>query len=215
MSPAFAAELNRLCRELDVVLIADEIQSGTGRTGTLFASQHFGLEPDIVTLAKPLAGGLPLSATLVVPKIANVIQPGDHGTTFGGNPVASALGAHVWDMVSDPQFLAMVREKGEWLEAGLLKLRRKHKWLGNLKGVGMLRGIEVNIPAPGKRKFEPADAAFMPKVVEACRQQGLIVLRSGKNVLRLAPPLVISKADLAKGFKLLDAALTTLEKAQS
>jgi acetylornithine/N-succinyldiaminopimelate aminotransferase len=211
MTPEFAAELNKLCRELDVVLIADEIQSGCGRTGTLYASQHFGLEPDIVTLAKPLAGGLPLSATLLVPKIANAVQPGDHGSTFGGNPVACALASHVWDQLSSPEFLAMVKEKGEWLAGGLLRLKRKHKWLGQLKGEGMLRGIEINVPAPGKRKLEPADAAFMPKLIEACRQQGLIVLRSGKNVLRLAPPLTISKSEMAKGFKLLDAALSSME----
>ncbi len=213
ISTEFAAELNRLCRELDVVLIADEIQSGCGRTGTLFASQHFGLEPDIITLAKPLAGGLPLSATLVVPKIANVIQPGDHGTTFGGNPVASALACHVWDLINAPGFLAMLQEKNQWLEAGLLKLKRKYKWLGPLKGAGLLRGVEISIPAKGKRRFEPADSAYMPKVVEACRLQGLIVLRSGKNTLRLAPPLVISQSEMAKGLKLLDLALKSLEEA--
>jgi acetylornithine/N-succinyldiaminopimelate aminotransferase len=211
MTPEFATALNKLCRELDVVLIADEIQTGCGRTGALFASQHFGLEPDIVTMAKPIAGGLPLSATLLVAKIADAIQPGDHGTTFGGNPVACALGSHVWDLITAPSFLPMVQEKAAWLETGLLRLKRKHKWLGQLKGVGMLRGVEVNLPAPGKRKFEPADATFMPKLIEACRQQGLIVLRSGKNVLRLAPPLTMTKSEMAKGFKLLDAALGTLE----
>lgn len=221
MDPEFAAELNKLCRELDVVLIADEIQSGTGRTGVLFYSQSCGLEPDIITLAKPLAGGLPLSATLLVPKIADAIQPGDHGTTFGGNPVACALATHVWGQVSTLEFLIKVAERGSWLEKGLKKLRRKHKWLGKLKGAGMLRGIEVNLPpqpVPAGTKaarLQPADPAFMVKVVEACRKQGLMVLRSGRNVIRIAPPLIIGKSDMNKGFALLDQALSTLEGVQA
>ena len=215
MTPEFAAELNQLCRELDVVLIADEIQSGTGRTGAIFYSQSCGLEPDIITLAKPLAGGLPLSATLLVPKIADAIQPGDHGTTFGGNPVASALASHIWQEITSLEFLIKVAERSSWLEKGLKKMRRKHKWLGRLKGAGMLRGIEISIPNNGSAKpikGQSADPAFMVKVIEACRQNGLIILRSGKNVLRIAPPLIISKTELNKGFVLLDAALTSLEK---
>ena len=212
MTPEFAAELNRLCRELDVILIADEIQSGTGRTGVIFYSQTCGLEPDIITMAKPLAGGLPLSATLLVPKIADIIKPGDHGTTFGGNPVACALASHVWSQVTTLEFLIKVAERGSWLEKGLKRMRRRHKWLGQLKGAGMLRGIEVNLPpALAGGKPQPAHPAFMVRLIEACRLQGLIVLRSGKNVLRIAPPLIISKTEMNRGFVLLDQALTSLE----
>ena len=219
MTLEFAAELNKLCRLHDVVLIADEIQTGIGRTGKLYGSEWFGLEPDIVNLAKPLAAGLPLSATMLTPKIADIVQPGDHGSTFGGGPVTCALAGHVWDMITAPAFLPMINEKSAWLERGLEALRKDHKWLGELRGKGMLRGVVVNIPESGglpgdtsPKPGEAADPAFMVALIEAVRKSGLIVLRSGKNVLRLAPPLIINEQQLRHGFELLDKVLTTVEK---
>lgn len=206
MTEAFAQRLNELCRAFDVCLIADEIQTGLGRTGTLFASQALGLQPDIISLAKPLAGGLPASATLVVPKIHEVIHAGDHGGTFGGNPVACALGNAVWDEVSTAGFLGSVNELSTRLRRGLDTLRSKHPCLGPERGKGMLIGIEI-LGKDGK----PASSDDLARLLVNAREEGLIVLRSGSNVLRMAPPLNISPKDADEGLKRLGRALKRFE----
>jgi acetylornithine/N-succinyldiaminopimelate aminotransferase len=206
MAPGFAKKLNELCRKLDVCLIADEIQTGLGRTGTLFASQALGLEPDIVSLAKPLAGGLPASATLVVPKIHEAIHAGDHGGTFGGNPVACALANVVWDEVTNPAFLGKVNELSTQIRRGIDQLREKHPSIGPERGKGMLIGVEI-LGSDGKAA-SPDDLA---RLVVNAREEGLIVLRSGVNVLRMAPPLTISAKDADEGIKRLSRALSRFE----
>jgi acetylornithine/N-succinyldiaminopimelate aminotransferase len=194
MSPAFAAALNRLCRRHGVMLIADEVQTGMSRTGSFYASEAVGLEPDIITLAKPLAGGLPLSAVLIPGRVNDLIHPGEHGTTFGGGPVACAVASRVWDILSDPGLIAAVAEKGEMLRSGLEKLSASFPFLGKILGRGLLAGLEFSGPE-GER--------LLGEVMEAAPGAGLLVLRSGKNVLRLAPPLIISREDLGKGLALL------------
>jgi len=210
MSPEFARALNHLCRELDVILIADEVQTGLGRTGALFASRALGLEPDIVTLAKPLAGGLPLAAALIPAKVNDLIHVGEHGTTFGGGPVTTAVASRVWDLISSPGFLAEVRDKGEYLRGRLERLAGSYPFLGEVRGRGMLLGLEVKLealPAAPAPAASAASADPMADLLTACREEGLLILRSGVNVLRIAPPLVITKKEIEEGSARLARAL--------
>jgi acetylornithine/N-succinyldiaminopimelate aminotransferase len=201
MEPEFAAALNRLCRQYDVILIADEVQTGLGRTGEFFASTGVGLEPDVVTLAKPLAGGLPLAAVLIPAKINSLIHSGEHGTTFGGGPVTTAVASRVWDLLSQPEFIAQVREKGEFLGERLKTLAEAFPFLGgSVRGRGLLRGIEVRTEAlAGGESSDP-----MTALLEALRREGLLALRSGGDVLRIAPPLVISREELETGLSIMN-----------
>ena len=201
MTPEFAAALNACRDEHDLILIADEVQTGLGRTGHLFASDSAGLKPDIVTLAKPLAGGLPLSAVLLPAAVNDRLHFGEHGTTFGGGPVTCALASHVFDILTDPAFLAAVRERGEQLRQGLESLREAHG-LGPVVGAGLLRGVHV----PGKAGEQPRIQALST----ALRTAGVLVLRSGDDVMRIAPPLVISADEIAEGLRCMDTALAGL-----
>lgn len=200
VTPEFAQTLNELCAKFNILMIADEIQTGLGRTGTLYAHTALGLKPDIVTLSKPLAGGLPLSATLIPHKVNDIIHVGDHGTTFGGGPVTTALGLYVWNIITAPGFLAQVRERGDQLKAGLEALKTQFSFVGELRGKGLLQGIQLNLPE-GKE---------MAEVIEACRKEGLLILRSGTNLLRIAPPLVITEKELAKGLSILKKVLSKI-----
>ena len=197
MTEEFASKLNSLCRELDIILIADEVQTGIARTGFPYASSLVGLEPDIITLAKPLAGGLPLSATLIPKKINKLVRAGEHGTTFGGGPVTCAVANRVLDLIFTPPFLAEVQAKGEYLAAGLGKIAEKHEAAGKVKGLGMLRGLEAG-------KADEAGMKLCGEIIEKAKEKGLLLLRSGKNVLRIAPPLVITEKEIDKGLKIID-----------
>ena len=197
ISQDFADTLNALCKEHNVLLIVDEVQTGLARTGSLYAYEQFGLKPDIVTLAKPLAGGLPLSATLIPEKVNSLIKIGEHGTTFGGNPVAAAVGLKVWKKLSNPAFIKDVAAKGKKLGSMLNELSADYSFLGKVKGLGMLAGIELI----GK---EPSE------VVKKCREAGLLILSSGTNVLRIAPPLVITEEELTKGMEILKSVFNKL-----
>ena len=133
MSERFAHTLNELCRRHAIMLIADEVQTGLSRTGELYASSLVGLEPDLITLAKPLGGGLPLAATLIPRQINALLHIGDHGTTFGGGPVTCAVGNVVWDTVAAPEFVATVRNRGRYLQDGLRRLAGASPMLGAVK----------------------------------------------------------------------------------
>jgi acetylornithine/N-succinyldiaminopimelate aminotransferase len=193
MSPGFAAALNRLCRKHDVLLIADEVQTGLCRTGDLFASRAIGLEPDLVTLAKPLAGGLPLSAVLIPEKVNRLLHLGEHGTTFGGGPVTTAVALKVWDIVSQPSFAAGVREKGAHLRELLEGLRARRGAVSDVRGRGLLAGFG----------YRGDGAALIARLQE----KGLLVLRSGTDAIRIAPPLVITKEEIAEGVNIIEEAL--------
>ena len=199
MTPEFADALNRTCAVHDVILIADEVQTGLGRSGEFYASSVVGLEPDIITLAKPLAAGLPLSATLIPEKINALLHLGDHGTTFGGGPVTTAAASHVLDVVFDPAFLGEVRRKAEILRKGLEELCSRHPGrTAGVRGMGLLTGFELTgaagVPA-GER---------VAAVMEGCRKRGLLVLRSGSGTVRLAPPLIISDDEIHWGLEVLE-----------
>jgi acetylornithine/N-succinyldiaminopimelate aminotransferase len=205
MTPEFAGALGRLCAQHDIILIADEVQTGLARTGTLFASEGVGLKPDILTLAKPLAGGLPLSATLIPEKINTILKAGDHGTTFGGGPVTTAVAGRVWDIITKPRFLEWVRRQAQALALELEKIAAAHKEgpcrLGEVRGKGLLRGLEVIAP-------EDRTADIMKTVLAKAREKGLLLLRSGQNVLRIAPPLTIKPKEIQCGAALLEAAIS-------
>jgi acetylornithine/N-succinyldiaminopimelate aminotransferase len=170
--------------ELPPLLALDEIQSGMGRTGTFFAFEQLGVRPDLVTLAKGLANGLPIGALLVSDESAGAFEPGDHGSTFGGNPVSSAAACAVVDAI-DEGLLANVREQGRVLAEALAAM----PGVREVRGRGLLLGAAVETPA--------AD------VVSACRDEGLVVLTAGDDVVRLAPPLVVGDSDVAEALGIL------------
>jgi acetylornithine/N-succinyldiaminopimelate aminotransferase len=195
MTPEFARALNERCRKAGAILIADEVQTGMCRTGTFYGSEGVGLEPDIITLAKPLAGGLPLSAALIPAKVNCLIHAGEHGTTFGGGPVTTAVAAKVWEQLSQPDFLQKVRQRGDRLRRELEGLKARNASVGALRGKGLLQGFEYT-------GGEVAD------LLARMQARGLLALRSGANVVRLAPPLIISEAEIGKGIQIIEEALS-------
>lgn len=194
MSKEFAAALNSACSRHDVLLIADEVQTGLGRTGALFGSEQVGLKPDIMTFSKPLAGGLPLSATMIPGRVNEQLHPGDHGTTFGGGPVTAAVAAHVVRTIADPAFLQRVAERGEQLTRLLEALVDSKSEVVERRGIGMLQGLVIEADDP------PARVAA---VMNQSREAGVLLLRSSSNVIRLAPPLVIGERELERGVAIL------------
>ena len=189
----FVRELRALTKERQIALIFDEIQCGLGRTGSLFAYEHFGIEPDMITLAKPIAGGLPMGAVLLTDEIANTINPGDHGTTFGGGPFVASVALHVLDRVADPDLLAQVRENGAFMGAELEAMRQRVTTVRAVRGLGYMWGLDVT-PAAG------------PLVAKA-REAGLLVCTAGDHTLRLLPPLVATRDELAEGLAILERVL--------
>ena len=204
MSSEFAKALNTLCRKHDVILIADEVQTGLGRTGYPFGSSIVGLEPDIISLAKPLAGGLPLSATLIPKKINDYVKTGDHGTTFGGGPVTCAVAGKVLDIILDPEFLANVRTRGKHLGKRLAETAAKYSFTGEVRGTGLLQGIEIKQPSDYK-------GDLIKNVISKCEDNGLIVLKSGKNIVRIAPPLIINEKQIDEGVEILNSTLESFK----
>jgi predicted acetylornithine/succinylornithine family transaminase len=194
IDPAWLAWLREVCDERGVVLIFDEVQCGLGRTGTLFAYEQSGVVPDVVTLAKPLAGGLPMGAVLLKESIAKALAPGDHATTFGGGPMVASVALDVVRALAQPELLASVRRNGEWLETRLSGIAARSRRVRAVRGRGLMWGIEL---------VEPA-APF----VAAARERGLLVATAGPNVLRMLPPLVVTPEDLARGIAILEGVLT-------
>jgi len=190
----FAEELNRICAEKNILIIADEIQCGMGRTGTLYAYEQLGLKPDIVCLSKPLAGGLPLSGTLIPAKVNSTIQVGDHGTTFGGGPVTTAVAGYIWDQLNDPDTLDQIRRKGDFLAAQLQNIIVELGLNAHIKGMGLLRGIALE---------EESQSARIGEIIAKARDKGMLILRAGSNVIRLAPALIIKEKELLLGARIL------------
>jgi predicted acetylornithine/succinylornithine family transaminase len=176
----FLAGLRDLCDAHNALLIFDEVQCGVGRTGTLWAHEPGGVAPDIMTLAKPLAGGLPIGAALVTESVAEVMQPGDHGSTFAAGPLVTSVAKVVFDRVSQPDFLAHVREVGGYLLERLSELNSPH--VQEVRGRGLLVGVELDIEANA--------------IVEAGYARGLILVNAGPNVLRLVPPLIVTHEEV-------------------
>ncbi len=178
--PAFLRALRDRTREVDALLIFDEVQCGLGRTGYLWAHEYYGITPDVLTVAKPLAGGLPMSAILMTQAVADVMEPGDHATTFGGGAVVSAVAEYVVSRLSDPAFLAHVRERGEQLLARLRALDDPR--IVEIRGRGLMVGVE----------FSEDVAPFVARAPE----HGLLLINAGPRVIRLVPPLTISEEEV-------------------
>lgn len=194
--PAFLRELRRCCDENDALLIFDEVQCGLGRTGLLWAHEHFGVTPDIMTLAKPLAGGLPIGATLMTERVAMSIHVGDHGSTFAAGPLVCRAAQVVFDRVREPEFLAAVFAKGERIRDTVQGLPSGR--VRQTRGMGLMWGIEFDRP--------------VKPLVEAALDAGLVVLSAGEKVLRLLPPLIITQAQIDEGLAALRECLPVLEQ---
>jgi len=202
MDRAFAEKMNELCRKHDVLIIADEIQSGLYRAGTLLASEAVGLKPDIICLSKPLAAGLPLSATIIPSKVNELIHLGDHGTTFGGGPVTTAVALKVIEQLESPAFQTQLKKTIVLFDKMLEQMVDDYVCVRQSKGLGMLRGLEIICP-------EGSEAETMSAIITSAREQGLLILRSGSNIIRLAPPLIISGEEMEEGLAILAGILNT------
>lgn len=201
VSNAFLREMRALCDSHGLLLIFDEIQTGVGRTGKLFAYEWSGVTPDIMSVAKGIGGGFPLGACLATAEAAKGMTLGTHGTTFGGNPLAMAVGNAVLDVILQPGFLESVERKGLLLKQRLAELKDRHPGvIAEVRGQGLIMGLRTVVP----------NTAF----VSAARDQKLIVIGAGDNVVRLLPPLIISEADLGEAIDRLDATCTAIEAAQ-
>ena len=184
----FVQQVEAFCRERDILLIIDEVQTGIGRTGSLFCFQQYGIRPDVVTMAKGLGGGVPIGAVLAAESCSNVLTPGTHATTFGGTPLVCAAANAVLDTVGDGQFLAQVKEKGEYLKNGILSIGSPN--ILGVRGMGLMLGIIVE---DGKH------AAYANKLIE----KGVLALTAGKNAVRLLPPLTISREEMDEALTIM------------
>lgn len=188
LDPEFVKQVEALCREKDLLLIIDEVQTGIGRTGSLFCFQQYGIRPDVVTMAKGLGGGVPIGAVLAAKSCSNVLTPGTHATTFGGTPMVCAAANAVLDTVANGEFLAQVREKGEYLKNGILSIGSPN--IHGVRGMGLMLGLIVD---------EGKHAAFANKLIE----KGVLAITAGKNAVRLLPPLTISKAEMDEALTIM------------
>jgi acetylornithine/N-succinyldiaminopimelate aminotransferase len=186
----FLRRLRAMTAEREIALIFDEIQCGLGRTGHFFAYESIGVVPDMLTLAKPIAGGLPMGAILVSEEIGATIQAGDHGTTFGGGPLVAAVASYVVDRLSDPALLKNVRDNGAWLGQQLDALARRSGKVRAIRGTGYIWGLDV---------VESAN-----DIVKRGWESGLLALTAGEHTLRILPPLVMNRDDLMRGVQILE-----------
>lgn len=175
-------QLEKICKENDILLMVDEVQTGMGRTGTLFAYEQFGVNPDVITLAKGLGSGIPIGAMLTSESVAASFSPGTHGSTFGGNPLATSAGIATIESILSDGFLAEVKEKSDWFRKQLEKLRQSSNKVIGVKGLGFLVGIELTEP--------------VGPWIDRFREKGILVLSAGANVLRVLPPLTTTKEEL-------------------
>jgi len=194
----FLQEVRKLCDEKGILLIFDEIQAGLGRTGRLWACDHWNTAPDILCLAKGIAGGVPMGATLVRPDILSSMNKGEHSSTFGGNPISCAAGIAALKALTEDGLIENSEKMGKIFREGLEKLKEKHTMIREIRGKGLMIGIEM--------KFEIKD------ILMGLIKEGILMLYSGRNILRILPPLVISEDDITKVLHALDSILTEEER---
>jgi acetylornithine/N-succinyldiaminopimelate aminotransferase len=187
---SFVKQLRKICDEQDILLIFDEIQTGIGRTGKWFAKDHYGIQPDIMTLAKGLGGGMPIGAFLCNDKVSNPIEFGDHGTTFGGNPLACAAALAVIEVIENKNLCDNASQMGDFLTKSLQKLASKHSQIKEIRGKGLMIGVEMNKSAAA--------------LVKLLLDKGVVANATAENVLRLVPPLIITQTELEFGLKQID-----------
>ncbi|MBI2643592.1 MAG: acetylornithine/succinylornithine family transaminase [Nitrosarchaeum sp.] len=194
----FLQEVRKVCDEKGILLIFDEIQAGLGRTGRLWACDHWNTAPDILCLAKGIAGGVPMGATLVRPDILASMSKGEHSSTFGGNPLTCAAGIATLQALTQDGLIENAEKMGKLFREGLEKLKEKHSIIREIRGKGLMIGVEL--------KFEVKD------ILMNLMKEGVLMLYSGRNILRILPPLVISKEDITKVLQTLDIVLTKEEQ---
>ncbi|PON58779.1 Acetylornithine/Succinylornithine transaminase [Trema orientale] len=195
----FLQFLRQACDDAGALLVFDEVQCGLGRTGYLWAHEAYGVFPDLMTLAKPLAGGLPIGAVLLTERVASCMAYGDHGSTFAGSPLVCNAALAVLDKISNPNFLSSVTKKGLYLKDLLERKLGKNPHVKEIRGFGLIVGIDLDVSATA--------------LVDACRNSGLLVLTAGKgNVVRLVPPLIITEQELEHAVEILSKALPVLDE---
>ncbi|GIB14765.1 aspartate aminotransferase family protein [Vibrio cholerae] len=199
-SAEFVQAVRELCDKHNALLIFDEVQTGNGRTGDFYAYQGIGVTPDILATAKSLGGGFPIGAMLTTAKIAEHMKVGVHGSTYGGNPLACAVAEAVVDFVAQPEILAGVKQREQWMRAELTKLNEKYHIFKEIRGKGLLLGAALNDEWQGRAR----------DILVAAGKQGLMVLVAGASVVRFTPSLIISQQEIEEGMARLDKAIATL-----
>lgn len=192
-TPEFIQGIRKLCDENDILLISDEIQCGMGRTGSMFAYEQYGIKPDIVTTAKALGCGVPVGAFAAVEKVAKALVPGDHGTTYGGNPFVLAATSKVFDLFEELHIVEHVQETAPYLEQRLDALKDKYDFIVDRRGKGFMQGLECNI-------------AVGP-IIQKALEKHLILINAGTNIIRFVPPLIVTKDDIDAMITILDEVL--------
>ncbi|MCD9210939.1 aspartate aminotransferase family protein [Vibrio cholerae] len=199
-SAEFVQSVRELCDKHNALLIFDEVQTGNGRTGDFYAYQGIGVTPDILATAKSLGGGFPIGAMLTTAKIAEHMKVGVHGSTYGGNPLACAVAEAVVDFVAQPEILAGVKQREQWMRAELEKINQKYQLFKEIRGKGLLLGAALNDEWQGRAR----------DILVAAGKQGLMVLVAGASVVRFTPSLIISQQEIEEGMARLDKAIATL-----
>lgn len=192
----YLAAVRKLCTEKNILLIFDEVQSGMGRTGKMFAYQNFEIEPDLLTLAKSLGGGFPIGALVAKGSIADTLGPGTHGTTFGGSPLACAAALAVFKAIKKEKLLKNAAVMGVYLQKKLNELKKKHGIIREVRGIGLMVGVELAVD--GK------------KIYEDCLEKGLLINCTQENVLRIMPPITVKKSEIDQAIQILDEALSLI-----
>jgi acetylornithine/N-succinyldiaminopimelate aminotransferase len=195
--PEFIKGLRELTHKHDILLIVDEVQTGIGRTGKMWAYEHYGIEPDVMTSAKALGGGLPIGAMLVTNRLKDALQPGDHATTFGGNPICCAAAVATIETIIMRNLIPSTAKNGDHMRAKLEELHKKfHDVVVDVRGMGLLQAVETTLPSAN--------------LVQACARQGLLVGPAGNNTVRLTPPLIVTQADIDMAVDRLGKAIAEL-----
>lgn len=195
-SPEYMRGLRAWCDEMNLVLICDEVQAGMGRTGKFFSWEHSGIRPDIVTMAKGLAGGMPIGAMLAAPR-ADIFEPGDHGTTFGGNPIACAAGVATMRVIHDQDLLTHATLAGEYLDGKLRALAARYPIMTDVRGLGLMRAFDL---------AEPRAQEVMDRALE----RGVLITNAGPSTIRFVPPLIITNSEIDEAVEVLDQSLATM-----
>ena len=203
VSQAFLDEARALTRETGALLVIDEIQAGFGRTGKWFAFQHYGAAPDVITIAKPLGGGLPIGAMLCTEEVSRAIHPGMHGTTFGGGPLACRVATAVFDEIEHSGLLAHIAEVGSYFKSQLCELQQRHSLITDVRGMGLMLAIELNTG-------EAAKAALQAMV----ERHHILINRTSETVLRFLPPYILEKEHVDTAMHALDETLGSLSEPQ-
>ncbi len=195
-STEYMQGLRQWCDEQNLILICDEVQAGMGRTGKFFSWEHMGIKPDITTMAKGLAGGVPIGAMLAAPRV-DIFEPGDHGTTFGGNPIACAAGVATVRTIIEQHLLDNAREMGDLMHSRLEGLKAKYRFITEVRGLGLMRAFDL---------AEPNAQAIMDRALE----HGLLITNAGPSTIRMIPPLILTRGDLDEAMGLLDQTLSEM-----